>query len=59
MVQAKNGDTEGAECVQFLQLRGTQKVDFEKRVIIYENQVYVEDFENHFRGVHGLFQTQS
>lgn len=55
MVQTKNGDTEGAECVQFLQLRGTQKVDFEKRVIIYENQVDVEDFENHFRGVHGLF----
>lgn len=36
-----------------------KREDFENRVIVYKNQVDVENLESHFGGFQGLVQTQS
>lgn len=35
-----------------------KKVDFDKRVVVYENQVDMEDLENYFGRFQSLVQTQ-
>lgn len=35
-----------------------RKENFEKRVIMYENYIDVDDLNNHFNGFHGLVEAQ-